>query len=178
MPQWPQRSFRSRRRVVSMLSIKFSRRAFVLSGLVTVAAAAPFPAAGAGVTKELMQKLIDYTIKTNQTAKKEPTPFSKTMTPLLFGNSNPVLMFQIGNDEGALKERFGVTTNLSQQRIIVFSRTTDAIYFHLTGTHLRRDVSAINRKSGASLWASQEAEQDFKRQMSYWAGRSGAMSST
>jgi hypothetical protein len=71
-----------------------------------------------------------------------------------------------------LKERFSVTLNLPEQRVILFSRTEDAIYFHLTGVHLRREKSAINRREGASLWTAAEAATDFARQMTYWAGRS------
>src|SRR6476660_3980789 len=77
------------------------------------------------------------------------------------------------DDEGALKERFSVTLNLPEQRVVLFSRTEDAIYFHLTGMHLRREKSAVNRREGgASLWTAPEAATDFARQMTYWAGRS------
>ena len=94
------------------------------------------------------------------------------MTPILFGRSGEIRLLQIGNEEGALKERFSVTLNLPEQRVILFSRTEDAIYFHLTGVHLRREKSAINRREGPSLWTAPEAATDFARQMTYWAGRS------
>jgi hypothetical protein len=104
---------------------------------------------------------------------KAPTVFSKVVTPILFGRADEILLLQIGNDEGALKERFSVTVNLSEQQVVLFSRTEDAIYFHLTGVHLRRQRSAANRREGGgSLWTTPEAATDFTRQMTYWAGRS------
>jgi hypothetical protein len=94
-----------------------------------------------------------------------------TITPILFGSPQKVLLFQIGNDEGALKEWFSVTTNLAQQHVIVFTRGENIVYFHLTGMHLRQEKSAINRQSGPSLWTGADAAKDFDRQMSYWAAR-------
>jgi len=65
-----------------------------------------------------------------------------------------------------------VTVNLSQQQVVLFSRTEDAIYFHRTGVHLRREMSAVNRrKGGVSAWSGPDAVKDFSRQMSYWANR-------
>ena len=124
------------------------------------------------MTAEKMRDLIAYTIRRNNEDNKAPTIFSKSVTPTLFGRSDEIRLLQIGNEEGALKERFSVTLNLPEQRVILFSRTEDAIYFHLTGVHLRREKSAVNRPSGASAWTAPEAAKDFARQMTYWAGRS------
>jgi hypothetical protein len=151
----------------------FSRRSLIVSGLATGAASALAPAFAqqTQMTAKKMQDLIDYTVRRNNEDNKAPTIFSKVVTPVLFGRDDEIRLFQIGNEEGALKERFSVTINLPQQRVILFSRTDDAVYFHLTGTHLRREKSAVNRREGASLWTAAEAATDFARQMAYWAGR-------
>ena len=150
-----------------------SRRSLIATGLAAVTAAAFAPAfAQAQMTAEKMRALIDYTIRRNTEDNKAPTIFSKVVTPILFGRTDEVRLLQIGNDEGTLKERFSVTLNLPEQRVVLFSRTEDAIYFHLTGVHLRREKSAVNRREGgASLWTAPEAATDFARQMSYWAAR-------
>ena len=151
-----------------------SRRSLIATGLAAGAAAALAPAlAQQAMTAAKMRDLIDYTIRRNTEDNKAPTIFSKVVTPILFGRPDEIRLLQIGNDEGALKERFSVTLNLPDQRVILFSRTEDAIYFHLTGVHLRREKSAVNRREGgASLWTAPEAATDFARQMTYWAGRS------
>ena len=154
--------------------VTISRRSLIATGLAagtTAVCASAF--AQSQMTANKMQELINYTLKRNKADNKAPTQFSKVVTPILFGRTDEVLIFQVGNDEGALKERFSVTTNLNQQYVILFSRTQDAIYFHRTGLHLRRELSAVNRRAGgASLWTESEAAKDFARQMSYWAGRS------
>jgi hypothetical protein len=151
-----------------------SRRSLIATGLAAGTTATFAPAfAQQQMTAEKMRELIDYTIRRNTEDNKEPTIFSKVVTPILFGRTDEVRLLQIGNDEGALKERFSVTLNLPEQRVVLFSRTEDAIYFHLTGMHLRREKSAVNRREGgASLWTAPEAATDFARQMTYWAGRS------
>ena len=151
-----------------------SRRSLIATGFAAGTMAAFVPAfARQQMTAENMRGLIDYALRRNKEDNKAPTVFSKEVTPVFFGRTDEVRLHQIGNDEGALKERFGVTLNLVEQQVILFSRTEDVIYFHLTGTHLRRTRSAINRRvGGASLWTAAEAETDFARQMSYWAGRS------
>jgi hypothetical protein len=151
-----------------------SRRSLIATGLAAAGSLAALPPALAqhAMTAEKMRDLIDYTIRRNNEDNKAPTIFSKVVTPILFGRADEIRLLQIGNDEGALKERFSVTLNLPEQRVILFSRTEDAIYFHLTGVHLRREKSAINRREGASLWTAREAATDFARQMTYWAGRS------
>ena len=157
----------------SMSAGAFSRRSLIATGLAAGTAAAFAPAfAQQRMTAEKMRDLIEYTIRRNNEDNKAPTIFSKTVTPVLFGRSDEIRLLQIGNEEGALKERFSVTLNLPEQRVILFSRTEDAIYFHLTGVHLRREKSAINRSAGPSLWTAPEAAKDFARQMTYWAGRS------
>jgi hypothetical protein len=157
-----------------MTTRALSRRSLIATGL-AAGTAATFASAFAQqqMTAEKMRALIDYTIRRNKENNKTPTVFSKTVTPILFDRTDEVLLLQIGNDEGALKESFSVTVNLSEQHVVVFSRTEDAIYFHLTGAHLRRQRSAANRRQGgASLWTAPEAATDFARQMTYWAGRS------
>jgi len=151
-----------------------SRRSLIATGLAAGTTATFAPAfAQQQMTAEKMRELIDYTIRRNTEDNKEPTIFSKVVTPILFGRTDEIRLLQIGNDEGALKERFSVTLNLPEQRVVLFSRTEDAIYFHLTGMHLRREKSAVNRREGgASLWTAPEAATDFARQMAYWAGRS------
>ena len=155
-----------------MLTSVFSRRALISTGLAVAAAATFAPAfAQARMTAEKMKKLIDYTVRRNKEDNKSPTRLG-VIVPSLFGGVEEVLVLQIGNDEGALKERFSVTVNLNQQHVVLFSRTEDAVYFHLTGIHLRRERSAINRRNGGpSHWTAPEAATDFARQMSYWAGR-------
>jgi hypothetical protein len=150
-----------------------SRRALISTGLAVGAAATFAPAlAQQSMTAEKMQALIDYTIRRNTEDNKAPTIFSKVVTPILFGRTDEVRLMQIGNDEGALKERFSVTLDLAEPHVVLFSRTDDAVYFHLTGMHLRREKSAVNRREGgASLWTAPEAATDFVRQMTYWAGR-------
>jgi hypothetical protein len=151
-----------------------SRRSLIATGLAagTVATFAP-AVAQEQMTAEKMRALIDYTIRRNKEDNKPATVFSKAVTPLLFDRTDEILLLQIGNEEGALKERFSVTINMSEQNVVLFSRTEDAIYFHLTGVHLRRQRSAVNRRQGgASLWTAPEAATDFTRQMTYWAGRS------
>jgi hypothetical protein len=150
-----------------------SRRAVIATGFAAGAAAfAPVLAQGQ-MTTEKMRALVDYTLRRNREDNKTPVQFSTATTPFLFGRPDVVLVLQIGNDEGALKERFSVTTNLQEQQVILFSRTEDAVYFHLTGTHLRRTRSAVNRRvGGASRWTASEAATDFARQLSYWATRS------
>jgi len=156
----------------TMAVITISRRSFIATGLAAGAAAVFVPAfAQSAMTAEKMQSLIDYTLRRNKEDNKSPTRFSERMTPIIFGRADEVLVLQIGNDEGALKERFSVTVNQNQQQVILFSRTDEQVYFHLTGVHLRREVSAINRKEGGSLWAAPDAAQDFVRQMTYWAGQ-------
>jgi len=157
-----------------MTARALSRRSLIAASLAAGTTAAFAPAlAQERMTAEKMRKLIDYTIRRNNEDSKNPTIFSKVVTPVLFDRSDEVRIFQIGNDEGALKERFGVTLNLGQQQVIVFSRTESAIYFHLTGVSLLRARSAVNRREGgASLWTAPEAATDFARQMSYWAGKS------
>src|SRR5262245_4418887 len=156
-----------------MSAKSLSRRSLIATGLAAGSMAVVAPAfAQHSMTAQKMQDLIDYTIRRNNEDNRAPTIFSKVVTPILFGRSEEIRLLQIGNDEGALKERFSVTLNLPQQRVILFSRTEDAIYFHLTGVHLRRERSAINRQSGPSLWTAPEAATDFARQMTYWAGRS------
>jgi hypothetical protein len=157
-----------------MFARTLSRRSLIATGLAagSLAAVAPAFAQRHTMTAEKMRDLIDYTIRRNNEDNKAPTIFSKVVTPILFGRADEIRLLQIGNDEGALKERFSVTLNLPEQRVILFSRTEDAIYFHLTGVHLRREKSAINRREGASLWTAAEAATDFARQMTYWAGRS------
>ena len=159
-----------------MSTAALSRRSLIATGLAAGAAAAFAPAfAQQAMTAEKMRELIAYTIRRNTEESKAPTIFSKVVTPVLFGRTDEVRVLQIGNDEGALKERFSVTLNLVQQRVVLFSRTEDAIYFHLTGVNLRREKSAANRRNGgASLWTAPEAATDFARQMTYWAGRSTA----
>ena len=151
-----------------------SRRSLIATGLAAGTAAAFAPAfAQQPMTAEKMQELIDYTIRRNTEDNKAPTIFSKVVTPIPFDRTDEVRVLQIGNDEGALKERFSVTLNLPKQLVVLFSRTEDAIYFHLTGSDMRRSRSAINRRNGgASLWTAPEAATDFARQMTYWAGRS------
>src|SRR5262245_41040826 len=152
----------------------FSRRGLITSGLAagTAAALAPAFAQQPEMTAQKMQELIDYTIRRNTESGRAQTIFSKVVTPVLFGRNDEIRLWQIGNEEGALKERFSVTMNLPEQRVVLFSRTDDAIYFHLTGVHLRRERSAANRREGgASLWTAPDAETDFNRQMTYWAGR-------
>jgi hypothetical protein len=150
-----------------------SRRALISTRLAVGAAAAFAPAfAQAQMTAVKMQALIDYTLRRNKEDGKSPIRLGQ-IRPILFPSINDVQMLQIGNDEGAIKERFSVTVNLSQQHVILFSRGEDAVYFHLTGVHLRRESSAINRREGGpSRWNTPEAAKDFARQMSYWAGRS------
>jgi hypothetical protein len=157
-----------------MSIVTISRRSLIATGLAAGTAAIFAPAfAQEQMTAEKMKLLIDYTLKKNKENNKAPTRFSPTVTPFLFGSTAEVMLHQIGNDEGALKERFGVTINLSQQQVVIFSRTEDVVYFHRTGLHLRREVSAINKRNGgASRWTAPEASKDFTRQMSYWAGRS------
>jgi hypothetical protein len=155
-----------------MLGGALSRRSLIVTGLAAGSAALSPAFAQQAMTAGKMRDLIDYTIRRNTEDNKAPTIFSKAVTPILFGHSDEIRLLQIGNDEGALKERFSVTLNLPEQRVILFSRTEDAIYFHLTGVHLRREKSAINRRDGASLWTAAEAATDFARQMTYWAGRS------
>jgi len=155
-----------------MPALSLSRRSLITTSLAAGTTAAFAPAFGQErMTAEKMLKLIDYTIRRNNEDNKAPTIFSKVVTPILFGHSDEVRIFQIGNDEGALKERFGVTLNLGQQHVIIFSRTESAIYFHLTGASLLRARSAVNRREGASLWTASEAPTDFARQMSYWAAK-------
>ncbi len=151
-----------------------SRRSLIATGLAAGTMAAFAPAfAQQQMTAGKMRELIDYTIRRNKEDNKAPTIFSKAVTPILFGRTDEIQLLQIGNDEGALKERFSVAVNLSEQDVVLFSRTEDAIYFHLTGVHLRRVRSAVNRREGgASLWTAPEAATDFARQMTYWAGRS------
>jgi hypothetical protein len=151
-----------------------SRRSLIATSLAAGTTATLAPAfAQQHMTAEKMRELIDYTIRRNTEDNKAPTIFSKVVTPILFGRTDEIRLLQIGNDEGALKERFSVTLNLPEQRVVLFSRTEDAIYFHLTGMHLRREKSAVNRREGgASLWTAPEAATDFARQMTYWAGRS------
>jgi hypothetical protein len=157
-----------------MSTRSLSRRSLIATGLAAGTVATFAPAfAQQQMTAEKMRALIDYTIRKNREDNKAPTVFSKVVTPILFGRADEILLLQIGNDEGALKERFSVTVNLSEQQVVLFSRTEDAIYFHLTGVHLRRQRSAANRREGgASLWTTPEAATDFTRQMTYWAGRS------
>jgi hypothetical protein len=155
-----------------MLGGALSRRSLIVTGLAAGSAALSPAFAQQAMTAGKMRDLIDYTIRRNTEDNKAPTIFSKAVTPILFGHSDEIRLLQIGNDEGALKERFSVTLNLPEQSVILFSRTEDAIYFHLTGVHLRREKSAINRRDGASLWTAAEAATDFARQMTYWAGRS------
>ena len=156
-----------------MSTNSLSRRSLIATGLAAGGAAALAPAlAQQPMTAEKMRALIDYTIRRNTEDNKAPTIFSKVVMPILFGRTDEVRLHQIGNDEGALKERFSVTLNLPEQRVVLFSRTEDAIYFHLTGVQLRREKSAVNRRQGgASLWTAPEAATDFARQMSYWAAR-------
>ena len=157
-----------------MRAVSISRRSLIVSGLAAATATTLAPAFGQqAMTAQKMRELIDYTIRQNKKDNKVPTIFSKVMTPIVFGRSDEIQIFQIGNDEGALKERFSVTLNLPEQRVVLFSRTDDAIYFHLTGVHLQRERSAVNRRQGgASLWTTPDAATDFARQMTYWAGRS------
>jgi hypothetical protein len=156
-----------------MSAQSLSRRFLIATGLAAGSLAVVAPVfAQHSMTAQKMQDLIDYTIRRNNEDNRAPTIFSKVVTPVLFGRSDEIRLLQIGNDEGALKERFSVTLNLPQQRVILFSRTEDAIYFHLTGVNLRRERSAVNRTSGATVWSGQEAANDFARQMNYWAGRS------
>jgi hypothetical protein len=157
-----------------MSAHSLSRRTLIATGLAAggVATLAPAFAQGHAMTAEKMRALIDYTIRRNNEDNRSATIFSKVVTPVLFGRSDEVRLLQIGNDEGALKERFSVTLNLPQQRVILFSRGEDAIYFHLTSVNLRRERSAINRTSGATVWNGPDATRDFDRQMTYWAGRS------
>jgi hypothetical protein len=152
-----------------------SRRSLIVTALAAGTTTVTFAPAFAQqqMTAEKMRELIDYTIRRNTEDNKAPTIFSKVVTPILFGRTDEIRLLQIGNDEGALKERFSVTLNLPEQRVVLFSRTEEAIYFHLTGVHLRREKSAVNRREGgASLWTAPEAATDFARQMTYWAGRS------
>jgi hypothetical protein len=151
-----------------------SRRSLIATGFAAGTMAAFAPAfAQQQMTAGKMRELIDYTIRRNKEDNKAPTIFSKAVTPILFGRTDEIQLLQIGNDEGALKERFSVAVNLSEQDVVLFSRTEDAIYFHRTGVHLRRVKSAVNRREGgASLWTAPEAATDFARQMTYWAGRS------
>jgi hypothetical protein len=156
-----------------MFAGALSRRSLIATGLAAGTAAVFAPAfEQQRMTAEKMRDLIAYTIRRNNEDNKAPTIFSKVVRPILFGRTDEIRLLQIGNDEGALKERFSVTLNLPEQRVILFSRTEDAIYFHLTGVHLRREKSAINRSAGPSLWTAPEAATDFARQMTYWAGRS------
>ena len=156
--------------VMSIVTI--SRRSLIAGGLAAGTKAVFAPAfAQAQMTAEKMRELIDYSIRRNKEDNKAPIRLG-TVTPILFGRTEEVMVYQIGNDEGALKERFSVTINLSQQHVVLFTRTEDVIYFHLTGVHLRREKSALNRRgSGVSLWTAPEAATDFVRQMSYWAGQ-------
>jgi len=158
----------------AMPIVTISRRSLIATGLAAASTAVFAPAfAQSQMTAKKMQELIDYTLKRNKNDNKAPTRFSQVVTPILFGSTQEVLIFQIGNDEGALQERFSVTINLSQQYVVLFSRTEDVVYFHRTGLHLRREMSAVNRRTGgASSWTEPEAAKDFARQMSYWAGRS------
>jgi hypothetical protein len=145
-----------------------SRRSLIAAALAAGGAASLAPAfAQQKMTAEKMRDLIAHTIRRNNEDNKAPTIFSKTMTPILFGRSDEIRLLQIGNEEGALKERFSVTLNLPEQRVILFSRTE--VYFHLTGVHLRREKSVINRSAGPLLWTAPEAAKDFARQMTYWA---------
>jgi hypothetical protein len=159
-----------------MAMVTISRRALIAGGLAAGSAAIVTPTfAQQPMTAEKMRNLIDYTIKQNKTENKTPTRFSPATTPFLFGRADEVLILQIGNDDGALKERFCVTINQSQQQVVLFSRTEDVVYFHRTGLHLRREASAINRREGgASRWTAPDAAKDFTRQMAYWAGRPAA----
>ena len=151
-----------------------SRRSALTTGLAALGTAAIFAPAFAQqkMTAETMKGLIDLTLKRNKEDNKVPTRLGVQVAPVLFGSSAEVRFLQLGNDEGALKERFAVTVNLSQQHVVMFSRTEDAIYFHRTGVHLRREMSAVNRrKGGVSAWSGPDAVKDFSRQMSYWANR-------
>jgi hypothetical protein len=150
-----------------------SRRALMATGFAAGAAAFSPVLAQGQMTPEKMRALVDYTLRRNKEDNKTPIQFSPKTAPFLFGRPDVVLVLQIGNEEGALKERFSVTINLQEQQVILFSRTEDAVYFHLTGTHLRRTRSAVNRRvGGASLWTTPDAARDFARQLSYWATRS------
>src|SRR5262245_50309694 len=108
-----------------MSAQSLSRRSLIATGLAagSMAVVAPAFAQHHSMTAEKMQDLIDYTIRRNNEDNRAPTIFSKVVTPILFGRSDEIRLLQIGNDEGALKERFSVTLNLPQQRVILFSRT-------------------------------------------------------
>src|SRR5262245_34137205 len=90
------------------------RRRLLLAGLGVAFASrvAPALAQQSQMTAEKMQALIDYTRRRNSEERREPTHFSKVVGPVLFGRGDEVLVWQIGNDEGAIKERFSVTLNL------------------------------------------------------------------
>ena len=125
-----------------------SRRSLLATGLAAGTAAALAPAfAQQHMTAEKMRELIDYTIRRNTEDNKAPTIFSKVVTPILFGRTDEARMLQIGNDEGAPKERFSVTLNLAQQRVVLFSRTDDAIYFNDAERHafVRLDKTLYDR---------------------------------
>jgi hypothetical protein len=153
-----------------------SRRSLIASGLAVGGMAAFAPAfAQHAMTAEKMRALIDYAFRRNKEDNKAPITLGNPVSAVLFGRSDEMRLFQIGNDEGAFKERFSVTVDLPEQRVVLFSRTDEKIYFHVTGMHLRRERSGINERGvGVSLWTSADAAPDFDRQMTYWAGRSSA----